>query len=100
MAGREKKAVRAKKASPRCAKLAAAGIRTANDFALMMSAVMSDVIEERIGPTTANAVCKAGSGLLKVVEMQHRYGKQNPAFPGQHKVLELVSLTSEKGIVN
>lgn len=39
-----------------------------------MSALMSDVIESRVSPGTANAACNAGGKLLKVVEMQLKYG--------------------------
>jgi len=35
---------------------------------------MSDVIESRVSPGTANAACNAGGKLLKVVEMQLKYG--------------------------
>jgi hypothetical protein len=41
----------------------------------MMSAMMSDILDGRIEPIKANAVCNAGGKLLKVVEMQLRYGK-------------------------
>jgi hypothetical protein len=51
----------------------------------MMSALMSDVIEGRIAPQVANAVVNAGGKLLKVVEMQIRYGAQ----VGSEKVLTL-----------
>lgn len=51
------------------------GIRTASDFASVMAALMSDVLEERVTPRVANAVCNAGGKLLKVVDMQLRYGK-------------------------
>ncbi len=52
-----------------------------------MSALMSDLIEDRIDARTANAVCNAGGKLLKVVEMQHKYGSK----PNERdeKVLEL-----------
>lgn len=39
-----------------------------------MSALMSDVIEGRVSAETANAACNAGGKMLKVVEMQYRYG--------------------------
>lgn len=51
------------------------GVRTGEDFANLMSALMSDIIEERISPNVANAAVNAGGKLLKVVEMQYRYGK-------------------------
>lgn len=54
----------------------------------MMSALMLDVIEGRIPPGTCNAACNAGGKLLKVVEMQARYGTQQ----GEHgKVLLLTA---------
>jgi hypothetical protein len=43
----------------------------------MMSALMSDVIEERITASVCNAACNAGGKLLKVVEMSLKYGTQN-----------------------
>jgi hypothetical protein len=96
MAGRSKETARGKKLStPRSRQYADAGIKTANDFASMMSALMSDLIDGRIGSDVGNAVCNAGGKMLKVVEMQHRYGKQNPAFPHQGKMLQLVELTTD-----
>lgn len=71
---------------PRSMKIAAAGIRTGHDFANLMSALMSDLIEGRVTPSIGNATCNAGGKLLKVVEMQYRYGV---AGPGQQKVLTL-----------
>lgn len=50
------------------------GVETGEDFARLMSALMSDVIEGRVTPDIANAACNAGGKLLKVVEMQYRYG--------------------------
>lgn len=51
-----------------------------------MSAVMSDLIEGNMTPAVGNAVCNAGGKILKVVEMQHKYGTQHQ---GKAKVLEL-----------
>ncbi len=62
------------KQEPRSLKLAEQGIRTGADFANMMSALMSDIIGERITPNVANATVNAGGKLLKVVEMQYKYG--------------------------
>lgn len=58
--------------------LAAAGIRTSFDFANLMSALMSDLIEQKLAPGTGNAVCNAGGKLLKVVELQAKYGTPGP----------------------
>lgn len=62
------------KEQPRSLALADRGVRTGADFANMMSALMSDIISERISPVVANAACNAGGKLLKVVEMQYKYG--------------------------
>jgi hypothetical protein len=55
--------------------MAAKGVETAQDFANMMSALMSDVIEGKIAPPVASATCRAASNLLRVVELQYKYGK-------------------------
>jgi len=39
-----------------------------------MGALMSDIIEGAVSAEVGNATCKAGSNLLKVVEMQYKYG--------------------------
>jgi len=73
-------------AQPRSLKIAASGVKTGHDFANLMSALMSDLIEGRVTPSIGNATCNAGGKLLKVVEMQYKYGTDGP---GQHKVLTL-----------
>jgi hypothetical protein len=63
---------------PRCLSIAQKGVRTANDFACLMSALISDIIEEKISPKVSNAMCNAAGKLLKVVDMQMRYGNKEP----------------------
>lgn len=46
-----------------------------------MSALMSDLIEGSITPIVANATVNAGGKLLKVVEMQYRYGQPKASAP-------------------
>lgn len=53
-------------------------VRTATDFAGLMTNLMADLIEGKVSPQIGNAVCNAGGKLLKIVDMQHRYGKSNP----------------------
>jgi len=48
---------------------------------------MSDIISGRVTPSIGNATCNAGGKLLKVVEMQYKYGTDGPGT-GQ-KVLTL-----------
>lgn len=62
------------KEEPRSLALAERGVKTGSDFANMMSALMSDIIADRITPSKANAACNAGRQLLKIVEMQYQYG--------------------------
>jgi hypothetical protein len=71
---------------PRSLDIAARGIKTGGDFANLMSALMSDLIEGRVTPNIGNATCNAGGKLLKVVEMQYKYGTDGP---GQQKILTL-----------
>ena len=73
--------------SARTAALARRGVRTSRDFATMMSGLMSDVIEGKVSPQISNAACNAGGKLLKVVEMQYRYG----GAKNRHKTLALSS---------
>lgn len=54
----------------------------------MMSALMSDVIEGNVTPQVSNATVNAGSKLLKVVELQLKYGSQPEN--GSTRVLKLV----------
>ena len=58
---------------PRSLSISKGGITTAEDFASLMSSVMSDVIDGRLSPPVANAVCNAGGKLIKIVEMQYKY---------------------------
>jgi hypothetical protein len=46
-----------------------------------MSALMSDLIDGSISPNIANATVNAGGKLLKVVEMQYRYGSPKEQKP-------------------
>ena len=72
---------------PKSLGIAKKGIRTGRDFSNFMSALMTDVIEGKITPGIGNAACNAGGKLLKVVEMQMRYGQAGPGTG--EKVLNL-----------
>ncbi len=45
-----------------------------------MSALISDLTLGRIAPNVANAACNAAGKLLRVVELEHRFG--NPKGRG------------------
>ena len=65
------------------------GPKTSREFAAAYSAMLSDVVKNRIKPEMANAFCNVGGKLLKVIEMQHKYGVPvNPDGSGQ-RVLRL-----------
>jgi hypothetical protein len=66
------------------------GVKTSADFANMMSALMTDIISGRVSPQVGNAVCNAGGKLLKIVEMQYRYGTPEGQQP-KEKVLTLAN---------
>lgn len=76
------------KQQPRSLAYAEAGVRTGGDFAGMMSALMSDTIAGRISPQVTNATVNAGGKLLKVVELQLKYGA--PGSHGARKELQLI----------
>ena len=65
------------------------GVSSGEDFAGLMSALMSDLIAGRVTPQVGNAVCNAGGKLLKVVEMRHKYGTAPPEEKDRKKDLVL-----------
>ena len=67
----------AKTTQPRSLRISERGIRTGADFANLMSCLMGDILSGRVTPSVGNAACNAGGKLLKVVEMQYRYGTQS-----------------------
>lgn len=73
------------KPQPRCLEIASRGVKTGQDFAAMMSALMSDLIDGRITPMVGNATCNAAGKLLKVVELQHKYGTDGTEGGGAGK---------------
>lgn len=77
--------------APRSIAYTEAGVRTGADFANLMSALMGDVIEGTISPNVANAACNAGRQLLRVVEMQYRYGPSS-----QPSALQLAPAAPER----
>jgi len=76
--------------TPKSAGVAQGGISTGLDFANLMSALMADLIEGRVSPNIGNATCKAASQLLRVVELQMKYGTTTE---NGSKVLKLAMAT-------
>lgn len=54
--------------------IASGDVKSGSKFAELMSALMSDLVMGAMTPDVGNATCNAGGKLLKVVEMQHKYG--------------------------
>lgn len=80
MARRKKNSLATEKGTPKSIALAERGIHTGSEFASVMSALLTDTIAGRIDPQVANSVCNISGKLLKVVELQYKYGK---AIDGQ-----------------
>lgn len=66
-----------RKGDPRSLKISEAGIHTGTQFASLMSSLMGDIISGRVTPSVGNAACNAGGKLLKIVEMQYKFGTQS-----------------------
>jgi hypothetical protein len=66
-----------KSKKPRSLAIAERGVKTSHDFTELMSALISDLIEGNVAPNVANATCVAGGKLLRIVELQYRYGTAN-----------------------
>jgi hypothetical protein len=79
-------------------KIARSGINTAQDFANVMGALMTDLISGAVAPQVGNAMCNAGGKLLKAVELQVKYGAPSKDVPGK-KVLHLTSQSEHQETV-
>ena len=69
-----------KRPLPRTLAIAERGVNTGRDFAALMSALMSDLIDGSVTPQVGNAICNAGGKLLKVVEMERAAARWRRAF--------------------
>ena len=83
------------KRKPRSLSIAEHGVHTSHDFADFMSALMSDLIEGNVAPNVGNAACNAGGKLLRVVELQYRYGTAIDGAP-KTLILSIGAGTNEK----
>lgn len=64
----------APKSAARSIPIAEGGIYDSTAFANLMSALMTDLVTGAISPEVGNAACNASGKLLKIVEMQQKYG--------------------------
>lgn len=58
-----------------------------------MSALLSDTIAGRVDPQRANAACNISGKLLKVVELQFKYGKKVDGM--EERLLALTPIAPE-----
>lgn len=63
------------------ARIAADGITSSNNFGKLMSAIISDVLNNRISTDVANAACNAGGKMLKCIELRFKYGSSQVPEP-------------------
>lgn len=66
------------------------GIKTTQDFANVMSALMTDVLSGEVSANKANAACNAGRQMLRAVELQLKYGTKVNETTNE-RTLKLVS---------
>ena len=64
-------------------------VKTGADFAEMMSCLMYDLLNDKIHPNRANAICNAGGKLLKMVELERKYGTKK-SIDTEQRTLTLV----------
>lgn len=76
MENRKKTVGRRAKSVAKSIALAEQGIHTGAQFASVMSALLTDTISGRIDPRVSNAACNISGKLLRIVELQYRYGTQ------------------------
>jgi hypothetical protein len=77
------------KRAPKSLAIAERGISTGHQFSALMSAIMSDLLSGAVTPGVANATCNAGGKLLKMVELNLKYGQAQ--LEGGMKNLQLVT---------
>lgn len=64
-----------KRIDPSSVALGKRGIRTAEDFTRVFSALITDALTGDVSVAKVSAACRAGGNLLKAVELAHRFGR-------------------------
>jgi len=72
---KQSKAAPERRSPPKSLAIAETGITTAQQFAGLMSALMTDLLNGSVTPGIGNATCNAGGKLLKMVELNQKYGQ-------------------------
>ena len=55
------------------------GVTTSRHFKELMAALMSDVLSKAVDVDVANAVCNAGGKLVKMLELEFKFGSHKSA---------------------
>lgn len=58
--------------------IAEGNLCSGTDFANLISALISDVVRGTLSPPVLTATCNGVGKLLKMVELQHKYGGGKP----------------------
>lgn len=72
----------------KCAAIAEAGITNSQQTIAYLSALIADGSAGRVTPGNMHAVCNAVGKMLRVVEMEARFGTTNPG--GDQRCLQFV----------
>lgn len=63
---------------PRSLAVADGPLTSGSDYANLISALISDVVRGSLAPPVLTATCNGVGKLLKMVELQHKYGGGAP----------------------
>lgn len=58
--------------------IARGDLKSGPEFANLLSALISDVVLGKLAPPVLTATCNGVGKLLKMVELQHKYGGNKP----------------------
>lgn len=78
-----KRAASRSESEPRCVAIAERGIADINTYIDFMSALMTDIVTQRVTSAVGSATSSVGGKLLKAAEMRIKYGKKNEKGEGQ-----------------
>jgi hypothetical protein len=79
-------------AESRSVRIARDGITNSQQFTSLFSGLIADLAEQKVTAGIANAMCNAGGKMLKMVELEIRYGQQ---VPGKSRRMLTISGTYE-----
>jgi len=81
-------------------RVARTGIKDSVDFTNLFSGLIADLAEQKVTAGVANAMCNAGGKVLKMVELEIRYGQHVPGHPNNGRKVLTISGTFEAGLTD